>query len=315
MKTLAAVLILAVSAVCGTAEAGAVWRLDLADTAVVHGATATLKDVARGPVPAGAAALVLHAGGRPGTAVRLSRQGVLRRLVDAGLAGGVRLSGAQDCVVVYEGEDISSEALTAEMRRQVQALVPASEAGAPAPWFELELPALDLAARGDWSVSLETRGLLEPGRNLLRARVTDGHHRRTLPVTVILHQYGETAEFARDASRGDAVTEDHLRWTWTDLAGVDAGLAVGRASVQGRSAARSLRVGDPLRRADLKETPLVLAGDPVELRIVRGGVAVSVRAHARQDGCEGQTIPVRNELTGRLVNARVAAPGLVEWRR
>ncbi len=57
------------------------------------------------------------------------------------------------------------------------------------------------------------------------------------------------------------------------------------------------------------------AGDAVEMTVIRGTVTVTVRATARQPGCLGQTIPVRNELNGRLVNARVAGPGLVEWRR
>ena len=83
----------------------------------------------------------------------------------------------------------------------------------------------------------------------------------------------------------------------------------------GASPTRNLKAGDYLRQSDLKETPIILAGDSVELRVNRGQVVVSVRALARQNGCLGQTIPVRNELTGRLVNARVAGPGLVEWRR
>ena len=49
--------------------------------------------------------------------------------------------------------------------------------------------------------------------------------------------------------------------------------------------------------------------------MIRGSVAVTLRCVARQPGTLGQTIPVRNELNGQLVNARVAGPGLVEWRR
>ena len=41
----------------------------------------------------------------------------------------------------------------------------------------------------------------------------------------------------------------------------------------------------------------------------------TVRALARQAGCLGQIIPVRNEMNGRLVNARVLGSGSVEWRR
>ena len=92
-------------------------------------------------------------------------------------------------------------------------------------------------------------------------------------------------------------------------------LAVGRECILGCSSARGLKAGHLLRMADLKETPVVLAGDSVDLRVIRGQVCVTVRAVARQDGCLGQNIPVKNELTGRLVNARVSGPGFVEWRK
>ena len=75
-----------------------------------------------------------------------------------------------------------------------------------------------------------------------------------------------------------------------------------------------MTAGDQLRAGDLKPIPAIRAGDMVDLEIQRGGLTVTVRGLARQAGCLGQTIPVRNELNGRLVNARVKGPGLVEWR-
>ncbi len=100
-----------------------------------------------------------------------------------------------------------------------------------------------------------------------------------------------------------------------DLAEQGNGLVTSRVALAGNSVARSLQLGDSLRISDLKQSPVVQAGDQVELLIRRGQIVVSARAYARQDGCQGQTIPVRNELTGRLVNARVCGPGQVEWRR
>jgi flagella basal body P-ring formation protein FlgA len=143
----------------------------------------------------------------------------------------------------------------------------------------------------------------------------NGNRRESFPATVILHQFGEVARAVKDLSREQPVHENLFTWQWQDLADLERGLAIGRSSVTGASLTRNLPAGANLREADLKETPLILAGDPVELQVRRGQVAVTVRAFARQNGCLGQTIPVRSELTGRLVNARVAGPGLVEWRR
>ena len=115
--------------------------------------------------------------------------------------------------------------------------------------------------------------------------------------------------------RDQPLDEGQFEWRWVDLSEIPGGMVACRDQLRGASAARTMRAGDPLRTSDLKPTPVIRAGDPVELIVQRGGVSVSVRAMARQAGCLGQTIPVRNEMTGRLVNARVAGPGLVEWRR
>ncbi len=104
-------------------------------------------------------------------------------------------------------------------------------------------------------------------------------------------------------------------WEWRDLTTVGPGLAVGRAAVEGRSAGRALAAGEPLRQADLRATPLVRAGDAVDLAVQRGSVVVTVRATARQDGVLGQIVTVRNDINGKLATARVSGPGLVEWRR
>lgn len=295
--------------------AAAGWNLDLPETVVLDGDVALLRDVASGPVPAAARDLVIRAGLKPGSVVTVSRQDILRRLVTAGLAHGVRMTGARECRLEYYGRQLETEDLNREIRRLVQPLMPTARPGAPDSWFELEVPEAELAVAGDWKVAVDRKEGLEPGRNLVRIEIVNGDRRESFPATVILHQFGEVARAVKDLSREQPLKENLFTWQWQDLADLERGLAIGRSRVAGASLTRNLAAGAKLREADLKETPLILAGDSVELQVRRGQVAVTVRAFARQNGCLGQTIPVRSELTGRLVNARVAGPGLVEWRR
>ncbi|MFN2371920.1 MAG: flagellar basal body P-ring formation chaperone FlgA [Candidatus Krumholzibacteriia bacterium] len=301
--------------VLGSAPAGA-WDLVLPDTVTVAGTTATVADLARGPVPAAVAPVVVHAGGVPGTCVTVSDRGVLRRLVSAGVAGGVRMRGAGECVVVFAGRLVGTDELHEAARRAVQPLVPAARPGAPDSWFELELPARQLpAAAAGWQLEVRRTQPLEPGRNTVRFELVAGQRREAFPGAVVLHAYAEVPTARLAVPREAPLAEDQFTWTWQDLAELPTGAVSGRESLAGAAVARTLAAGDALRSSDLREIPLVRAGDPVDLRVVRGGVAVTVRCTARQPGCLGQTIPVRNELNGRLVNARVAGPGLVEWRR
>jgi flagella basal body P-ring formation protein FlgA len=297
------------------AAAARPWRVALPDTVVIQGSKALLRDLSGLPVPAAAGQLVICAGGEPNTVLSVSRQLILRKLVSAGLGAGVGFEGAEICHVAFAGRELSGEVLTGEVRRQLADLVPPAESGAPASWFELEIPDLRFAAAGDWQVQLERRVPLAAGRNLVQVQVTAGEQREVFSTSVVLHSFGETARAVRNLAKDTALDPAQFSWEWQDLSDLAQGALAGRTALPGSSCTRSLTAGDLLRQADLTQTPLILAGDAVDLMVVRGQVAVTVRAVARQQGCLHQTIPVRNELTGRLVNARVAGPGLVEWRR
>ena len=308
-------LVIVVLVTAGPVLGAGTWNLVLPDTVVLDHDVATLKDVADGPVPVAVRDLVIRAGLKSNSVVMVSRQDILRRLVTVGLARGVRLRGASHSHLIFAGRELDVGEIHQEVRRVIQPLVPSSYPGAPDSWIELDLPKIELAAAGSWRVETDRTEMIDPGRNLIRISVVNGDRQESFPVAVTLHQFGEVGLINHDLKRDMPLEEDMFNWQWRDLADLDHGLAVDRTSIQGASPTRNLKTGDYLRQSDLKETPIILAGDSVELRINRGQVAVAVRALARQNGCLGQTIPVRNELTGRLVNARVAGPGLVEWRR
>ena len=293
----------------------AAWVVDLPDSLSAASGTVRLADLSLAPVPAAAADIVIADGGAPGEMTFVTRQGVLRRLVVAGLAADVQLAGSTRCTIRFGGGALDPATLQAEAERVVGTLLPVAPAGAPAVWASVALPPGALSATGSWTLSCERREPLPPGRTQVRLVLRDGWQSRDLPATVVVHAPGEMAVARLGVDRDRPLEEGQFEWRWADLAEIPGGLVTSREQLQGASAARTMRAGDPLRVSDLKPTPVIRAGDPVELIVARGGVSVSVRAMARQAGCLGQTIPVRNEMTGRLVNARVAGPGVVEWRR
>lgn len=307
--------VLALLSAAGPVCAAGNWNLVLPDTVVLTDDLATLEDIARGPIPAYAQDIVIRAGLEPNSVVTVSRQDVLRRLVTAGLAHGVRLTGAERSHLIYEGVRVDAEALEKELRQAMQPLVPSSASGAPDSWFEMELPDIELSVVETWDVQIDRTKPLEAGRNLVRISLRENNRTDSFAAVVTLHHFSEVGRLRIDLDRDQALEENHFAWRWRDLADLDQGLAVDRSSIAGASAVRNLKAGELLRQADMKETPVILVGDPVELHIRRGQVAVTVRALARKNGCLGQTIPVRSELTGRMVNARVAGPGRVEWRK
>jgi flagella basal body P-ring formation protein FlgA len=291
------------------------WTVSLPDSLTATGDVVRLAELSTVPVPAEMATLLVAEAGQPGETALVTRQGVLRRLVTNGQANAVQFTGAVRCVIRFGGGKLAPDLLQAEVERVVQALLPDAPAGAPAAWCEITLPTEALTVTGAWTLSCARREPLPPGRSQLRLQLQDGWQTRDLPVSVIAHTHGEVAVARLTVERDRPLTAELFDWRWADLAEAPGGLVNNREQLQGACAFRSLSAGDRLRTTDLKPTPVIRANDLVELRVQRGSVAVSVRALARQAGCLGQTIPVRNELTGRLVNARVTGPGQVEWRR
>jgi flagella basal body P-ring formation protein FlgA len=297
------------------ALAGGSWRLDLPAEAHVSGIQVQLKDLVTAPVPAAQGDVILLGQGEPGTVATVDRRTILRKLVESGLAAGVIFGGAQSVTVHYEGSLIKSEDLRLAIRREVQPLVPVGQPGAPASHFDLHLPETTLPVTSDIQIEVLRNNPLVPGRNQVRVRVKSGGARQDLPVMVLLHTFGQIPTAQTAIKRETPLTPDLFTWQWLDLAEVAGQPITSQDQLLGNCAGRTLPAGDRLRLADLKPMPAIRAGDQVELQIQRGTLVVSVQALARQAGCLGQTIPVRNELNGRLVNARVTGPGLVEWRR
>jgi len=302
-----------VGGLTGAANA-APWLCTLSDTLQVPAGRVTLKDISRTPVPASAAGVVLVPGGVPGTSTSLDRRIILRRLVAQGLAAGVVFRGAERTVLIFRGTVVDASRLRTIMTEALEPFLPEAETDAPATWLELEYQGGNLGADGTCTLTPMYKGTLRPGRQTVRFRFQDENRSRVVSTTVMVHHFARVARPARRIRRGETLHDGDFTWEWADLSGGAKGRFLGHRSVEGQTAARTLEPGDVLLEQDLKNPPVILAGDPVELRLGRGGVQVTVRAYARREGSLGQTIPVRNELTGQLVNARVTGPGTVEWR-
>jgi len=292
------------------------WVFSMADTVRVSGKEILLSDLSRTELPPLVAGMSLGGSGAPGNIQAISRRNILRHLVTEGLASGVSFRGPGQCIVVRLGKSLDPHSLRPEIRRILQPFIPVGHPDAPATWFELELPKQLGASEGfNYEVLLTNPISLEPGRNHVSIKLAGDSENINFPVIVVLHHFSETAKAIMKIKRGDSLEPHLFKWQWVDLAvSKQKTDFYGRESLFGVSSARNIRAGSYLRQSDLKATPVVLTGDRVELLVERGSVSVSVQATARQEGCIGQTIPVRNELTKRLVNARVVAPGVVKWR-
>jgi flagella basal body P-ring formation protein FlgA len=65
-------------------------------------------------------------------------------------------------------------------------------------------------------------------------------------------------------------------------------------------------------RDSIEIPPLVKRGEAVTMTARKGGILVTARGTAQQDGIEGAQIKVRNSSSQKEILCRVRAPGQVE---
>lgn len=128
-----------------------------------------------------------------------------------------------------------------------------------------------------------------------------------LPVTVQVFAAGWVA--AADLPAGTVLGAGHLREGEVDVAA--GALGAGDVAVAGRTLARPLAAGEPLRAADLRARQWFAAGEPVQLVAVGRGYRVSGLGRALGPGIEGQRVRVRTD-GGRIVTGLPVAAGRVE---
>jgi flagella basal body P-ring formation protein FlgA len=128
-----------------------------------------------------------------------------------------------------------------------------------------------------------------------------------LPVTVQVLAPGWVA--AADLPAGTVIGTGHLRHGEVDLA--SGAIGTGDVAAAGRTLARPLATGEPLRAADLRARQWFAAGEPVQLVAVGRGYSVSGQGQALGPGVEGQRVRVRTD-SGRIVTGLPVAAGRVE---
>jgi flagella basal body P-ring formation protein FlgA len=117
---------------------------------------------------------------------------------------------------------------------------------------------------------------------------------------------------SRPLARGDSVTAADVHSEERDVARLGYGYVDDLSQIAGRSLARPLAPGSVLTPGALGARRMVRAGEPVLLISRLGGIEVRTRAQALDGGDSGMRLRVRNDSSGRVVDAVVLAAGQVE---
>lgn len=112
--------------------------------------------------------------------------------------------------------------------------------------------------------------------------------------------------------RGDGIRAGDVQLMERDVTRLGYGYIESLDQIAGRILARSLVSGSVLTPAAMGGRRMVRAGDHVQLIAKLDGIEVRAEGVALGGGDNGARLRVRNESSGRIIDAMVSAPGVVE---
>ncbi|MBF0177893.1 MAG: flagellar basal body P-ring formation protein FlgA [Magnetococcales bacterium] len=156
---------------------------------------------------------------------------------------------------------------------------------------------------------------LEPGRREFSATVLEhGVPKGQVQVTAIIRQERSLLVLRRPMQRGEVVREDDLEERSLILTRSMPGVfgIEQMKEVSGQMARRALQPGVPLQMGWFESPMAVDRGEPVKVRLHRGGLKIETSGVALAKGRVGESIEVQNPDSRRRFLARVVGPGRVE---
>ncbi|MGN6739497.1 flagellar basal body P-ring formation chaperone FlgA [Dyella sp.] len=130
-------------------------------------------------------------------------------------------------------------------------------------------------------------------------------------VPVSLQIFRDVLVTTRPLLRGDGVTASDVHSEPRDITRLGYGYIDDLGQLGGRTLARPLGPGSVLTPSALGGREMVRAGDHVQVVAQLDGIEVRASGIALGSGDNGARLRVRNEVSGRVVDAMVNAPGVV----
>lgn len=213
----------------------------------------------------------------------------------------------------------ATEAWVAEAQRfaaaELAAQLAAQGATAGSPRTEVRVGRLDPRLRlnaCERIVAYLPRGVRLWGQTRVGLRCVKGVTPWNIYVPLTVNVYGPALVTTASLPAGHVLAAGDLRQAEVNLAEDRLHPPLTDATaLLGRSLARALEAGQPLREANLKTRQWFSAGDKVRIRVAGSGFAVAAAGEAITAGMDGQPARVRTD-NGRVVSGMPVAERLLE---
>lgn len=184
-----------------------------------------------------------------------------------------------------------------EKNIELRQLVKAEPIKIPVDSFGVEVVSIRPITRGHFGIDFRSKAGAEEVRFQMKALADEW---KLMPVAT------------RVVKRGSVITADDVRLSRINGTGVQNDAVHELGDIIGREAKRDIGEGQMFRSSSIEIPPVIRAGTRVSMVYRRGRLEAEASGVALEEGGERQIIKVKNEMSNRIVTARVLSPGVVE---
>ncbi|MGZ4968365.1 MAG: flagellar basal body P-ring formation chaperone FlgA [Methylobacter sp.] len=152
--------------------------------------------------------------------------------------------------------------------------------------------------------------LIKAGRTTIGVRCNT-EKKWSIFTSVIIKTYQMVVVLSRPIQRGEIITSQHLAIERREVSNLREDFATQPEQVENKQVTRQLNAGTILSLRNIVEPKLIKRGDKVVISTTKPNFSIKMNGIAMMDGTKGQLISVKNQNSGRIINATVIESGLV----
>jgi flagella basal body P-ring formation protein FlgA len=153
--------------------------------------------------------------------------------------------------------------------------------------------------------------LIKAGRVTIGVRCNNTDKKWSIFTSAIIKTFQNVIVLSQPIQRGEIITRAHLVIERRETSNLRDDFVTQPEQVEGKQVVRQLSEGSILSLKNLVEPKLIKRGDKVIISSTKPEFSIKMSGVAMMDGAKGQLIKVKNQNSGRIINATVIEPGLV----
>jgi flagella basal body P-ring formation protein FlgA len=151
---------------------------------------------------------------------------------------------------------------------------------------------------------------INAGRTTIGIRCDQGA-RWSIFTSAMVKIYDNVIVLSQPVQRGEIITQQHLAVEKRDISKLRGDFITQFEQLENKQAARYMPTGSILSLKSFIEPFLVKRGEKITISAIQPAFTIRMNGVAMMDGTKGQRIRIKNENSGRIINATVIEAGVV----